>query len=247
MSTRIRALWSPPVLFAHRGAKAHAPDNTLEAFALAAKLGATGMETDAWLTRDGQVVLDHDGRHRLFPRRAISEVDRADLKSHIPTLAELYAAIGTDHPISVDVKDPATFEPMVEVARARDAVDRLWVCHPDLELLQRWRDVAPDVHLVNSTSLDSLPHGPERRASELAAARIDAVNLRQQYWTGGLTTLFHRFDVLCFGWDAQHERQIARLIDMGIDAVYSDYVDRMVAVAATFEGDTRPVTTDDED
>ena len=89
------------------------------------------------------------------------------------------------------------------------------------------------------------PHGPERRAAELAAARIDAVNLRQQYWTGGLTTLFHRFDVLCFGWDAQHERQIARLIDMGIDAVYSDFVDRMVAVAATFEGDSarRPATT----
>ena len=49
-----------------------------------------------------------------------------------------------------------------------------------------------------------------------------------------LTTLFHRFDVLCFGWDAQHERQIARLIDQGIDAVYGDYVDRLVAVEATF-------------
>ena len=91
------------------------------------------------------------------------------------------------------------------------------------------------------------PHGPERRAAELAAARIDAINLRQQYWTGGLTTLFHRFDVLCFGWDAQHERQIARLIDMGIDAVYSDFVDRMVAVAATFAGDSRPAVGDDGD
>ena len=37
-----------------------------------------------------------------------------------------------------------------------------------------------------------------------------------------------------FGWDAQHERQIARLLDLGIDALYSDYVDRMVAVGATF-------------
>ena len=68
MTTRIRR-WSPPVLFAHRGAKAHAPDNTLEAFELAVKLGATGLETDAWCTRDGEVVLDHDGRHRLFRGR----------------------------------------------------------------------------------------------------------------------------------------------------------------------------------
>ena len=121
------------------------------------------------------------------------------------------------------MKDPATFAPMLEVARAHDAVDRLWVCHPDLDLLREWRDLAPDARLVNSTALDDMPFGPERRAAELAAARIDAVNLRQQYWTGGLTTLFHRFDVLCFGWDAQHERQIARLIDLGIDGLYSDY------------------------
>lgn len=244
MSTRIRALWSPPVLFAHRGAKAHAPDNTLEAFALAAKLGATGMETDAWLTRDGRVVLDHDGRHRFFPRKEIAEVDRASLKSHIPTLEEYYEAVGTEFPLSVDVKDPATFAPMVDIARAHGAAERLWICHPDLELLQTWRDLAPDVKLVNSTTLDALPHGPERRAAELAAARIDAVNLRQHYWTGGLTTLFHRFEVLCFGWDAQHERQIARLIDMGIDAVYSDYVDRMVAVAATFVEGPGPAEAD---
>jgi hypothetical protein len=34
---------------------------------------------------------------------------------------------------------------------------------------------------------------------------------------------------------------------MGIDAVYSDFVDRMVAVAATFEGDSRPAAGDDGD
>ena len=67
--------------------------------------GATGLETDAWCTRDGEVVLDHDGRHRLFPRKAIAEVERDDLKSHIPTLGELYATVGTDIPLSVDVKD----------------------------------------------------------------------------------------------------------------------------------------------
>ncbi|MEM9465750.1 MAG: glycerophosphodiester phosphodiesterase, partial [Actinomycetota bacterium] len=207
MSTRISAKWSPPVLFAHRGAKAHARDNTIDAFELAVRLGTTGMETDAWVTRDGEVVLDHDGVHRRFPRRWIRDVERADLRTHIPTLGEYYAAVGTELPLSVDVKDTDTFAPMVEIARRHGALDRLWVCHRDLDVLRRWRDEAPDARLVNSTALDDMEFGPERRASELAAARIDAVNLRQQYWTGGLTTLFHRFDVLCFGWDAQHERQ----------------------------------------
>lgn len=234
MTTRIDAMWSPPVLFAHRGAKANAPENTIEAFQLAKRLGATGIETDAWITRDGELVLDHDGHARFFPRRWIAEVDRADLKGHIPTLGEYYAAVGTELPLSVDLKDPGAFDALVAIARHHDAVDRLWICHHDLELLVDWRDRAPDVHLVNSTSLEKLPVSAEKRAAELAAARIEAVNLRHGEWTGGLTTLFHRFDVLCFGWDVQHERQIARLIDQGIDAVYGDYVDRLVAVEATF-------------
>ena len=60
---------------------------------------------------------------------------------------------------------------------------------------------------------------------------IDAVNLHHLDWTGGLTTLFHRFGVLAFGWDAQLPRVIAELIDLGIDAVFSDHVDRLVDAA----------------
>jgi len=40
---------------------AHAPENTLGAFTLALRLGANGLESDAWTTADGHVVLDHDG------------------------------------------------------------------------------------------------------------------------------------------------------------------------------------------
>lgn len=234
MTTRIGALWSPPVLFAHRGARANARENTIEAFELAKRLGATGIETDAWITRDGEVVLDHDGHARRFPRRWIADVDRADLNTHIPTLDEYYGVVGTDLPLSIDIKDPAAFDAVVAIARRHRAIDQLWICHSDLDCLVDWRDRAPECHLVNSTSLEKLPVSAEKRAAELAANRIEAINLRHGEWTGGLTTLFHRFDVLCFGWDAQHERQIARLIDQGIDAVYSDYVDRLVAVEATF-------------
>ena len=64
-------------------------------------------------------------------------------------------------------------------------------------------------------------------------AGIDVVNLHRSEWSGGLTALFHRFDVLCFGWDCQLERHLAETLDHGTDAVYSDHVDRMVdAIAA---------------
>ena len=41
--------------------------------------------------------------------------------------------------------------------------------------------------------------------------------------------MVHRFELLAFGWDAQHERILDGLLDAGIDGVYSDHVDRMVA------------------
>jgi glycerophosphoryl diester phosphodiesterase len=221
----------PPIGFAHRGARAQAPENTLEAFALGLKLGATGLETDAWITADGVVVLDHDGvvggRVR---KRPISAVARAELPSHVPTIDELYAQCGVDFELSVDVKDPAAAPGLVAAARAagNDAPERLWLCHHDWELVATWRRPYDDVRLVDSTWLKRMPQGPERRAAQLSAAGIDAVNLHRSEWTGGLTTLFHRFGVLSFGWDCQLERHLDETLDSGCDAVYSDHVDRMV-------------------
>src|SRR3954464_6653762 len=108
MSPRLPPLRRPPIAFAHRGARAHAPENTLEAFTLALRLGATGLESDVWLTADGHAVLDHDGvvGGRLR-RRPIRDPARPDLPPHIPSLAELYAACGTAFELSLDIKDPA--------------------------------------------------------------------------------------------------------------------------------------------
>lgn len=47
-------------IFAHRGASKLAPENTMEAFELAYKMGADGIETDVQLTKDGVPVLIHD-------------------------------------------------------------------------------------------------------------------------------------------------------------------------------------------
>jgi glycerophosphoryl diester phosphodiesterase len=229
MATRLPALHVPPIAFAHRGARAQARDNTLEAFRLALELGATGLESDVWLTADGQAVLDHDGviRGRLR-RRRIADLTRAELPPHVPTLEDLYAACGSDFELSLDVKDPAAADRVVAVARAAGALPRLWLCHPDVALLGSWRADADDVRLVNSTRLGRIKEGPERRAAALAEAGIAAVNLHYLDWSGGLTTLFHRFGVLAFGWDAQLSRVLAELVDMGIDGVYSDHVDRMM-------------------
>lgn len=230
MPTRLPSLRRPPIGFAHRGASAHAPENTIEAFQLAVRLGATGLESDVWLTADGEAVLDHDGVVRAgLRKRPISQCERLELPAHIPTLDELYAAVGTELEVSLDVKDPAAFDRTVAVARAAGggALGRLWLCHPDWQLVASWRQRSEEVRLVDSTWLKRIPEGVERRAAALASAGVDALNLHHSEWSGGLVALLHRFRVHCFGWDAQHERILVNLLDAGLDGVYSDHVDRL--------------------
>ena len=238
MPPRLPALRRPPIAFAHRGARAHAPENTLEAFRLALRLGATGLESDVWITEDGIAVLDHDGVvSTRLRRRRIADLTREALPAHIPSLADLYAECGAGFELSLDVKDAAAAEATVAVARAvgAEAVERLWLCHPDWQQVAAWRTRHPDVRLVDSTRIRAIKEGPERRAAALRAAGIDAINLHASDWTGGLTTLFHRFQLLTFGWDAQHARVLDELLDMGIDGVYSDHTDRMMdRVAAAY-------------
>jgi glycerophosphoryl diester phosphodiesterase len=226
----VESIRHPPIGFAHRGARAHAPENTIEAFALAIQMGATGLESDVWLTSDGVAVLDHDGVVKGGLRgRAIGSVARAGLPGHIPTLAALYDVCGTGFELSLDVKDAAAGPSVIALARDVGAEERLWLCHDSLGLLESWRPLSAGVRLVDSTRIRRIKEGAERRAAAHASLGIDAVNLHASDWTGGLTTLWHRFDRFTFGWDAQQPRVLAMLLGMGIDGVYSDHVDRMVA------------------
>ena len=230
-------LLRPPIGFAHRGARAHAPENTLDAFRLALRLGATGLESDVWLTADGVAVLDHDGQIRTgLRRRAMADLPRSALPDHVPSLEELYEACGTGFHLSLDVKDPAATPTVLAVASgAGHALDHLWLCHSDWRQVAEWRELSDGVRLVDSTRRRFMKEGPERRAATLADAGVDAVNLHHTDWTGGFTTLFHRFERLTLAWDCQHERVLANVLHMGVDGLYSDHVDRMTdAIAAAY-------------
>ena len=218
-------LLNEPILFAHRGASAYAPENTLESFALALKLGSTGLESDIWVTRDGVLVLDHDGvvksRLRSIP---IAELDRTALPAHIPSLEQLLQYCGTKYQLSLDIKDPVVFETIEKTVSNIDEsmLERMWLCHPSFELL------ILGCKLVDSTRLAKIKEGPERRAANLAASGIEACNMHHTDWNGGLVVLFHRFNIVSFGWDMQHETVLENGIRMGLDGVFSDWPDRMI-------------------
>jgi glycerophosphoryl diester phosphodiesterase len=230
---RLPSLLARPIAFAHRGARAHARENTLDAFVLALRLGATGLESDVWLTADGVPVLDHDGvvrSGRAGRKRSITSCRRDQLPEHVPSLTDLLERCGSAYHLSLDVQHPEAAPAVVAVVREAvpELLPHLWLCQARLADSIEVRRLDPDVRVVDSTRLTRLKDGPERRAATLAAEGIDAINMHYTDWTGGLTTLFHRFDRVTLGWDMQYDHVLRPALRMGLDGVYSDHVDVMV-------------------
>jgi glycerophosphoryl diester phosphodiesterase len=234
----------PPITFAHRGARLEEPENTLPAFRRALEHGAGGLETDAWLSADGHAVLVHDGSVRRGLRWArVRRTTAAGLaRVGVPRLEELYAALGTDFELSIDVKDRAAARPILETAAAAGAgaVTRLWLCSPSLRFLGELAESAADAHLVHSRSRRTLPQPLERHAADLAATGIEVMNMHHTEWTAGLVTLFHRFGVRAFAWDCQEVRHIRDVLEMGVDGLYCDRPDRLVATVQEWDREAGP-------
>jgi glycerophosphoryl diester phosphodiesterase len=116
--------WPRPLILAHRGASAHAPENTLAAFELALTQGAHGVELDAKLSADGEVVVIHDatvdrttngkGHVSHLTLAALRELDAGSFFSEdfngekIPALAEVFEAIGDRALINVELTNYKT-------------------------------------------------------------------------------------------------------------------------------------------
>lgn len=223
---------SPLVLgFAHRGARANAPENTLEAFVLARRMGATALETDVWITRDGVAVVDHDGVGTDSRRRTpIHDLECRQLAPHVPTLGQLLDAVGTNVDLSIDVKDAeAAAETLRVIERAdQSMLRRTWLCHPDPTLLAEWRKCSPDVQLVASIKRRQLHLDHRRSPTALAQIGVDVVNLRGRTWSPSVVRRCHEAGLLAFAWDVQCPGRMRVLMSWGIDGIYSDHVDRLV-------------------
>ena len=110
---------SQPVIFAHRGASAHAPENTLAAFELALAQNADAIELDAKLSADRQAIVIHDplvdrttgshGRVKDLPLRELRALDAGSFFSEnfrgekIPLLEEVFEAVGKRTLINVEL------------------------------------------------------------------------------------------------------------------------------------------------
>ncbi len=132
-----------PLVFAHRGARERAPENTLPAFEQAAALGADGIELDVQLSADGALVVIHDftlerttnGTGHVA-EKTLAELRTLDAGSwfapqfvatHIPTLDEVFEAVGRRLLINIELK---TF-------RLTDRATRLRLARGVLECIRK--------------------------------------------------------------------------------------------------------------
>jgi len=153
-----------PVNFAHRGASARAPENTLEAFRLAAEDGAGGLETDVHVTRDGHVVAIHDDTvdRTTDGSGLVRETTLAELQSldagyrftpdggatypyrgkgvRVPELREVLREF-PDLAVNVDIKEarPGAEEAVLRVIEGTGAEDRTLVVSEHTPVIGRFR------------------------------------------------------------------------------------------------------------
>lgn len=109
-----------PAIIAHRGSSTYAPENTIAAFELAVQQRANGIELDANLTKDGQIVVFHDSEvdrttngHGKILSMTLKELKSLDAGSYfdpafsnekIPTLEEVFEAVGRRIMINIEIK-----------------------------------------------------------------------------------------------------------------------------------------------
>jgi glycerophosphoryl diester phosphodiesterase len=123
-------------LYAHRGASARAPENTLAAFAAALEDGANALELDVHRTADGHFVVAHDpdGTRLSGTPERIAEVtfdrvrDWSVAGQPLPTLPEILDAF-PDVPLSIDLKpdDLTAVAPLLDLLSAHGGEARVTV------------------------------------------------------------------------------------------------------------------------
>lgn len=137
-----------PVLFAHRGSSAHAPENTMAAFQLAINQGAPAIELDVQLSADDEVVVFHDctlsrttdgsGKLRRQSVRQLkshqirSDFHPVDPEVRIPTLKEVFSELDSNIFLNIELKNLSSpFDPLPKrVAKIIDdhqAADRILI------------------------------------------------------------------------------------------------------------------------
>ncbi|MCB0065388.1 MAG: hypothetical protein KDE19_24855 [Caldilineaceae bacterium] len=241
-----------PQIFAHRGAKAVAPENTLPAFAKALEMGVAGIELDVHCSKDGKLVVIHDdslertttgtGKVVDYTATELAKVD-AGSRFHsdfagvgIPTLDEVFDLVGNRCLVNVEVKtaDPLggdQVEPLLAMIKARHLYEQVIISsfNPVSLIKVRWLD--PKVQLG---LLYYLPLTPWlRNAWFTPIMQPDAVHPHYSLIDEAHMTWARGHNCKVNTWTVNELAEAKRLAALGVDVIMSDVPDEIMAGLST--------------
>lgn len=237
-----------PLNIAHQGASAVAPPNTLSAFEKAIALGAHGVELDVHLSADGVPVVIHDftvdrttdgqGRVADLPLATLKALDAgswfdpAFAGERIPTLEEVFAAVGQQLLVNVELKVPPREDrglekAVVEQVARHGMSNRVLISSFNPYALRRTRCLDPRIPLgllYNTALLSRLARAIATLMPDLQPeaihphwALVRPSNVRQAHARGRRVMV----------WTVDEPTAVERLIGWGVDGVITNRPDRM--------------------
>ena len=198
---------SRPVIWGHRGLPKVWPENSLKGFQEARIAGATGIECDLRLTRDGQVIVMHDPLidRTTSGKGAVHELSWTYLQEvvlrnpagslsnqHIPQMTDVLASMDGACLINFELKGPTRDAPLLipQLARAIHefhAEDRVLVSSFNPGLLKVLAQQDPDIAIA--LLLDGLYDNVADLARQVGAC---AVHVNQESYDSGIVSVLHQ-------------------------------------------------------
>lgn len=155
-------------VWAHRGASAYAPENTIAAFRMAMDMGADGLELDVHLSSDGKLMVIHDetvdrtsnGSGRVVDMTC-QELKKLDFSNgmkefegaRIPTLQEVFGLI-KNSPLTVNIEVkcdvvlyPGIWDKLIRLEREMGMQGRVLYSSFNHYVLQKIRELDPDAEI----------------------------------------------------------------------------------------------------
>jgi len=230
---------------AHRGASGIAPENTKIAFVMALDLGARAIEFDVQLTRDNVAIVFHDDTldRTTDGNGSVAETDFATIERldagswfaskyrrvEVPTLEEVLSSIGKRALLNIELKPDTRRERLVRhvvTAVARFGLFESVVFSSfDPDAVRMIRALVPDARL----GILCVPDGLEAAMALAANVRAENLHPPKTIVDRELVRVAHEVGYKVWAWTANAPADIERLLDAGVDGIFSDHVDRVRA------------------
>ena len=230
-----------PLVFAHRGGSALAPENTIAAFDNGLALGADGLELDVHLSRDGVVVVHHD---RVLDRTTtlrgpIAERHSDELRrAAVPALAEVLARY-PDRRLVVELKvnSAALAAATIDAVRRADAVDRVCLGSFGRRALRAARAIEPAI--ATSGAREEVRWALYRSWCRWPVTRVPYSGYQIPELSGTTRVVSPRFVEYAHDaglgvqvWTVDTAEAARRLLGWGVDALITDRPDVIVPFVA---------------